>query len=147
MREGGLLVAQLHQLGGRVFARLLKRRGLADLNPAQGRVLYALWRSDGMNQKRLAELTRLDKSTLTAMLDRLEADGRIERRPDPADGRGRLVCPTAATRALYADYAAASEEMTEIFYAGLPEADRDELDRLLRAALANLASREAAEQV
>ena len=35
---------------------------------------------------------------LTATLRRLEADGHVERRPDPHDGRGRLVALTPAGR-------------------------------------------------
>jgi hypothetical protein len=43
--EGGLLIAKVHQVGGRVFARLLRDEGSFPINPAQGRILFALWKS------------------------------------------------------------------------------------------------------
>jgi MarR family len=85
-REGGSLVSRAHQISGRVFARVLKEYGIDELNPAQGRILFELWKEDGLSQAELAQRTRLDKSTLALMLDRLEEDranqGRV-RRPTP----------------------------------------------------------------
>ncbi|GAA4511472.1 MarR family transcriptional regulator [Actinoallomurus oryzae] len=43
---------------------------------------------------RLAELTSMSTSAVTAVLDRLERRGFIERRRDPADRRKVVVCPT-----------------------------------------------------
>ncbi len=85
--QGGYLVAKAHQIGGRIFARLLKETGGTDINPAQGRILFALWKSEGMSVTALPEETALEPSTLTSMLDRLEAAGFARRAPSPADRR------------------------------------------------------------
>ena len=44
--------------------------------------------------KQLGQRTKLDSATLTGILDRLEAMGLVERRPNPADRRAILVCLT-----------------------------------------------------
>ncbi len=98
--SGGMLVSQVHQLGGRVFSRILRRRGIEDLNPAQGRIIFALWSGDGIPQAELAARTRLDKSTLAIMLSRLEDSGHVERRRDGADGRIARVFLTEKNRSL-----------------------------------------------
>ncbi|MGY1495231.1 MarR family winged helix-turn-helix transcriptional regulator [Streptomyces sp. QTS52] len=53
--------------------------------------------------KRLTELVRTEQISqpgLTQLVTRLERDGLVERRPDPADGRAALVHITEAGRAI-----------------------------------------------
>jgi DNA-binding MarR family transcriptional regulator len=138
MREGGNLVSRIHQVSGRVFARILKRRGIDELNPAQGRILYELWKEDSLSQTELAFRTKLDKSTLALMLDRLESDGQIERVRDEGDARKKYIRTTAANRKLHTEYEKASHEMIEIFYAGLSEPEIDRFEKTLRTILANV---------
>lgn len=137
-REGGSLVAQVHQLSGRIFTRILKQHGVDDLNPAQGRIIYALWKEEPLSQTKLAERTKLDKSTLTLMLDRLEQAGQVARTQAPRDKRGKLVALTARNRALHGSYLAASRQMTSLFYRGLSEIEIDTFEGALKKILANL---------
>lgn len=136
--EGGVLVAQVHQLAGRHFSRLLQQHGIQDLNPAQGRIIYALWREDGLTQTELATRTRLDKSTLTLMLQRLEAADQVQRRPDAADSRVRRVFLTKRNRKLHGAYMAASQEMLDVFYRGLTVEVIATFEATLRVIIANL---------
>ncbi|MBN2811137.1 MAG: MarR family transcriptional regulator [Spirochaetales bacterium] len=137
-REGGNLLSQAHQLSGRVFSRVLKQHGIDELNPSQGRILYELWKEDELTQTELAARTKLDKSTLALMLDRLAAAGQIERIRDPSDSRKRIVRTTESNRKLHRAYAAASEEMTEIFYRGIDRRESDDFENTLRKIIANL---------
>lgn len=53
--------------------------------------------SEGEGGRRMTDLARavvLSKSGLTALVDRMEADGLLERRPDPADRRATRVVLT-----------------------------------------------------
>ncbi len=136
--SGGALVSQVHRLSGRVFARILKKHGIEELNPAQGRVVFALWGSDGITQGELAARTKLDKSTLALMLERLERLGQVRRERDPEDARRVRVRLTAANRARHAAYRAASDEMLALYYSGIPAARRAGFERTLRDILANL---------
>ncbi|MGL6042599.1 MAG: MarR family winged helix-turn-helix transcriptional regulator [Sandaracinobacteroides sp.] len=51
---------------------------------------------------RLARAFQVTKQTMTSTLARLEAAGLVAIRPDPADGRGKLVSLTAAGAAMQA---------------------------------------------
>jgi MarR family transcriptional regulator, organic hydroperoxide resistance regulator len=137
-RDGGSLVSQVHQVSGRVFSRVLKKHGIEDLNPAQGRILFVLWQHDGITQTELAERTKLDKSTLTIMLDRLVEDGQVERVRDESDARKRLIRTTKKNRSLHGAYAKASDEMTELYYRGISDTEIDRFERTLGKILANL---------
>src|SRR5262245_56238207 len=64
---------------------------------AQWAVLARLQRSQGLKQSELAEMLDLQPITLTRLLDRLSANGLIERRADPDDRRAnRLFLMPAA---------------------------------------------------
>lgn len=73
----------------------------ADLEASDVDVLAALWRKDGpLRPKDLRRSMMVGSGTLTGRLDRLEAAGLLERRPDPDDRRGRLLHLTAAGASL-----------------------------------------------
>ena len=131
-------MAQVHQLSGRLFGRILREHGIKDLNPAQGRIIFALWREDGLTQAELAACTKLDKSTLTAMLDRLEEAGQIRRETDAVDHRIRRIHLTARNLKLHATYGAASDEMFRHYYRGLKAVEITALEATLRRLVANL---------
>jgi DNA-binding MarR family transcriptional regulator len=131
-------VSQAHQLGQRVFSRVLKRYGIVELNPAQGRIIYALWGEDGLSQSEIARRTKLDKSTIALMLNRMAAQGQVELSRDPGDMRATIVRLTELNRSMHGAYAAASREMAGLFYAGFSEADIEALEGGLRRVIANL---------
>ena len=137
-REGGFLIAKIHHISGRVFTRLLKLHGIEEFNPAQGRIIFALWQGDDIPIQALATRTALKKSTLTSMLDRLEKDGWIARVPSPDDRRSILVRLTEKHREWQDRYAAVSAAMNTWFYSGLHPSEIDQFEETLRRILANV---------
>ena len=144
-RQGGFLIAKIHQVAGRVFARLLAERGVDEINPAQGRIMFVLWNEDDISIQELARRTALGKSTLTSMLDRLEASGLVRRVRSGADRRKIQIRRTRKDRALERLYVRVSEEMTELFYAGFAAAEIDRFERDLARILDNLTAVETGE--
>jgi MarR family transcriptional regulator, organic hydroperoxide resistance regulator len=141
--QGGFLLAKIHQLGGRIFARLLKEYGVEDLNPAQGRIMFVLWRNDNIPINELARETKLGKSTLTSMLDRLEVRGLIKRVPSSEDRRKILIQRTEADRSLENLYIKVSEEMAHIWYQGFSHNQIKQHEQDLKQILDNLTAYEA----
>jgi DNA-binding MarR family transcriptional regulator len=90
----------------------------------------------------LALETGLGKSTLTSMLDHLEAAGFIVRERSETDRRVILVKRTDKDRAWQARYEQVSQEMTAIYYAGLSRSEVQAFERTLNKILANLTERE-----
>lgn len=137
LREGGFLISKIHQLGERIFFRLLKKKGVA-INPAQGRILFTLWQEDEIPIRDLSRKTQLEKSTLTGMLDRLERSGLVERVPHPQDRRVILIRRTEKDRTFQDNYIDISRDMTKLFYQGFTEKEKDDFEGFLRRILANL---------
>lgn len=136
-RQGGFLIAKIHRIGGRIFARMLRERGI-ELDPAHGRVLFVLWEEGPMTIFELAKRVSLGKSTLTHTIDRLEAAGQIVRVRSAEDRRKVMVELTPGNQGLQALYGAVSQEMTDLFYGGFPEEEADRFDAHLGRVLANL---------
>ena len=86
-------------LGQRAVAEVLDRRLQAKGASLWNWVLLReATRASGASQRELADLMHIEPPTLVRHLDRLEADGYVERRPDPDDRRRLLVFVTAAGR-------------------------------------------------
>ncbi|MDP3177199.1 MAG: MarR family transcriptional regulator [Spirochaetaceae bacterium] len=140
--QAGFLIAKVHQISGRIFARLLKSDERVEINPAQGRIMYALWRADGQSIRELSKATALEPSTLTSMLDRLEILGLIRRENDSSDRRIVIIRRTERDRALEAAYAKVSVEMTELFFGGMDASEIAAFEGGLEKILANLEAAE-----
>jgi MarR family transcriptional regulator, transcriptional regulator for hemolysin len=86
-------------LGQRAVADVLDRR-LAEQGASLWNwvLLKEAANAEGASQRELAGLMRIEPSTLVRHLDRLEADGYVERRPDPDDRRRLRVFVTPAGR-------------------------------------------------
>jgi DNA-binding MarR family transcriptional regulator len=75
------------------------RLGAADLSLAKLAALSALVDAgESLPLGQLAERLSCVKSNVTQLVDRLEADGLVRRRPDPHDRRTRLAVVTVAGR-------------------------------------------------
>jgi MarR family transcriptional regulator, organic hydroperoxide resistance regulator len=106
-----------------------------DLTPVQAIVLRKLDPDRPTPMYAIADMLQCDASNVTGIVDRLEARGAVERRPDPSDRRVKALVLTRSGRALRRK---ALEKMgqppPEI--AGLPSKDLRTLHEILSRAAA-----------
>ncbi|NYF54451.1 MarR family winged helix-turn-helix transcriptional regulator [Micromonospora purpureochromogenes] len=93
------------------------------------------------NVSALATQLNLDGSTVTRQVSALQRDGLITRGPDPADGRGTVVSPTAAGLQRMAAVRAARTRLYGDILGDWDAEDRDTLARLLRRLNEELSAR------
>jgi DNA-binding MarR family transcriptional regulator len=86
----GLLLRLLYQDYAREIDAALREAGFDDLRPAHANV-FPFVPPEGISVSGLAELARVRKQTMAEAVDQLERMGYVERRPNPSDGRSRLV--------------------------------------------------------
>ena len=135
--KGGILLSQVHQVCTRVWNKILRENNMADLEGARGRIIFALWGNDGVPIKTLCEKTSLDKSTLTGIIDRLERDGYIERKPSETDKRSTLISLTGKEQEFAKKIQKVSNQMNEIFYKGFTDEEILQFDSMLARILEN----------
>ncbi|TQK44304.1 DNA-binding MarR family transcriptional regulator [Streptomyces sp. SLBN-118] len=91
------LTIEVVELIGAVVARYHTEYDQAaakhSLTGAQARVL-GLLALEPLPMRQVAETLKCEPSNITGIVDRLEARGLVERRPDPGDRRVKLAAPT-----------------------------------------------------
>lgn len=75
-------------------------------------------------QQRIGERLGVDRTTMVALIDNLEAAGFVERRSNPNDRRGRIVQLTAAGERALADGLEASNRVEVAFLEPLERSQR-----------------------
>jgi DNA-binding MarR family transcriptional regulator len=135
---GGFLISQIQHLSRRVFEKLLKESGVDIFNGAQGRILYVLWEHGQLTITEIGRLTSLAKTTLTSMLDRMEAGGLIVRIPDKRNRRQIFISVTEKANEYREKYDWISDKMSEIFYDGFTDDEIIGFESQLRRIIKNL---------
>lgn len=129
-RSLGFLLGDVSRL---VRARFDARAGTLGLTRAQWRVLARLRRREGINQTELAEILEIESITLGRHIDRLEAKGWVERRPDPADRRAWKLYLDPSVKPVLAQMRKLSEATRREAVKGFDETESEQLiDLLLR---------------
>src|SRR6266567_9275610 len=107
----------------RVHAHFAAAVAELDLAPMQAKALHELNVEPPISMRELADRLKSDPSNVTGLIDRLEARGLVERRPDPSDRRVKGLALTAAgagmRERLFARLYSAPPSVTD-----LPEADQ-----------------------
>lgn len=115
------------------FRPLLAEHGLTE---QQWRVLRVLQEHNGIEARELAERTLMLRPSLTGVIDRLQRDGLVERRPHGEDRRRVRVTLTRKARRLYQRIAPRVEReyahLQGQFSAARWTALHDALDHLVR---------------
>ena len=136
--QGGFLMSQIKQIGGRVFEQMLRDYGISEFNGAQGKILYVLWEFHELPITRISKLTSLAKTTLTSMIDRMEEKRLVRRRHNPDNRREVLVSITTEAQRLKEDYEAVSAQINEAYYRGFTEQEIAMHEQYLLRILKNL---------
>ena len=128
-----LLMFVAHRAAEARVVEAVRAAGFDDLTLAQSRIGQRLNR-EGIRVTDLAEQAGVTKQTAGALVDDLEANGYVTRKPDPADARARLVVLTDRGETLCATAAAEIAKVEAEWRAHLGAKAYDEL----RAALVSL---------
>lgn len=93
------------------------------LTRAQWLVLAHLKRSDGVQQHVLARLMDITPMTLGRHVDRLQAEGWVERRDDPDDRRAKRIYLTPRAKPMVQSLRKLGDKLTRQAMLGISEAD------------------------
>jgi DNA-binding MarR family transcriptional regulator len=115
---------------GRLFAlapRLVEIQDLGareyGMSYARGRVVAALHALGPVKMRELSQAVGVTPRTITGLVDALEADGWVERRPDPGDRRATIVALTPAATSDFARLLQAYRGLARDLLGQIPDAD------------------------
>jgi DNA-binding MarR family transcriptional regulator len=131
----GFLLHDVARLLRRNFNRRCQELGLTQ---AQWQLLAYLSRQEGLRQSQLADILEMQPISVARLVDRMEAAGWIERRPDPEDRRAvNLYITPKAEPILEKMWEHAAIARSEAL-SGIARADQDKLFELLSQMRGNL---------
>ncbi len=131
-RLEGLLGYHLRKAQQAMFRSFSAALDGEDISPGQLGVLLMVAANQGVNQTRVGAAMGIDRSTLVAVLDRLEARSLVERAPSPTDRRSHALMLTAAGRAYIEELMPRVEAHERALADDLSEPERRTLIALLR---------------
>src|SRR5690348_2364761 len=138
----GLLLRLLHQRWTQAVEAALEEAGFGDVRPSHANV-FTFMRPEGVQVSELTRLAHVRKQTMAQAVEELERGGYVERRPDPADRRARLVFLTRKGRSVQPVAVAAGQRVDESWSALTSPAQIDDLRRALHKLLSQLDERTA----
>jgi MarR family transcriptional regulator, transcriptional regulator for hemolysin len=136
-REGGTtrdirVTVNLVLVARRWRSLLDERLRLIGQSSARMEALAAICNSPSLSvQVEIAKRLRIEGPTMTRMLDTLEADGLVERLPDPADRRTKQLRLTPTGEKVLEDIFEIADELRDRLLAGVESERLDELNTLL----------------
>jgi DNA-binding MarR family transcriptional regulator len=131
------LARRLYQIATAVAAEVHEREE-SGLRHLEFGVMVRIHDTPGLDQNSLAEWMALDRTTISALLFRLEQQGLIERAVNGADRRARVLRLTRTGRALHKRMRMKSEAAQQRILAVLAPAERRAfIDMLMRVIEAN----------
>jgi MarR family transcriptional regulator for hemolysin len=135
----GYMLSDVARLIRTIFDRRVRDIGLTR---GQWLVLTRVYRRPGISQTELSEMLEIDRASAGRMIDRMERNGWVERRPDRGDRRINRLHLTDEARKVHADMWAIAESTVDDALSPLSATEREqytELTAKVKGRLQNLA--------
>lgn len=136
-REGGYLIGRIHLEGNRLLKKIMQKHNISSFTSEQGKILYQLWKENGLTPTELASRTGLALNTLSKMLQTMEVQGLVERQGVLRDKRSKRIILTELGIEVKKDAQAISKEMVDQMYKGFSSEEIDLFENQLRRILQN----------
>ena len=115
-----------------VFVVFSERLAEFGVTPGQYGILNCLWSQGSATPKEIAQTLRLENSTVSGMLDKLQKRGLVTRVLDPNDRRSIRVEASEAGKAIREDVLRTVDELNQAVLAPFTAQQRQQLLELLR---------------
>ncbi|WP_165959674.1 MarR family winged helix-turn-helix transcriptional regulator [Nonomuraea longispora] len=125
---------QINRIQNSVFVRC-GRFGEHGLSPARVRLLTTLHQRPRSRMRDLADVLGVSGRAITPLVDALESDGLITRRPDPSDRRAFRLTLTDDGLGAIDHIARLQQQISDDIFSVMSAEDQRNLTRLLRAFL------------
>ncbi|MBV9842264.1 MAG: MarR family transcriptional regulator [Sphingomonadaceae bacterium] len=135
--ESSILIADVARMSRVRFDQRARKLGLTR---PQWRALNCVRYNEGIQQRWIAEHMEVEPITVSRLIDGLERLGWVERRVDPADGRGRLVYLAQGAEPMLSQLRELSDMTEAEIFTGFTAEEIDVLKSLLLRARTNLSS-------
>jgi len=126
------LISKIKESANGFITSEMDKWGIKGLATSHGDILDALLRSEKLTMKELADKISRDKSTITALVDKLIKQGYVEKARDIEDNRVVFVTLTEKGKELKPMFEKISQDLLSRVYTGISQNEREELIKTLK---------------
>lgn len=130
-RDAISYISKIREKVNRMIEAEMSRSGLEGIVTSHGDIIYALFNQHRMTMAEIAGKIGRDKSTVTALVDKLVKLGYVSKERDTQDTRVVYVALTDEGHKLQPTFEAVSAKVLNVFYSGVSEEEKSELARIL----------------
>lgn len=131
------LISDVRANANRFLMEELSKHDIKGLYPSHGAILFHLFANETSTMKDLAKAVRRDKSTVTALINKLVAAGYIRKTANVNDQRSTEVRLTRKGEALKPIFMEISENLLRRAWLGINEEEQKEIMRILEKIRSN----------
>lgn len=125
------LISRIREKANRLIIKELGNNDIKDLAPSHGSIISVLFIHEELSMKELAEKIDRDKSTVTALVNKLIKLGYISKRNDLVDSRVSLISLTPKGKALKPVFTDISEKLLDQVYKSLDDHEKEVINTIL----------------
>jgi len=126
------LISKIKESANGFITSEMDKWGVKGLATSHGDILDALLRSEKLTMKELADKIGRDKSTITALVDKLIKHGYVEKTRDISDNRVVFVTLTEKGKELKPMFETISQDLLSRVYKDISENEKEELIKTLK---------------
>lgn len=130
-RDAISLMARVRQRVNGAILTEISRHGIDGIAVSHGDVLYALFHKHRMTMAEIADQIAKDKSTVTALVNKLISMGYVTKERDYMDARVVYASLTLKGRELQPVFEEISNRVLDMFYNNISQEEKEELIRIL----------------
>lgn len=136
-RDAISLISKIREKVNRLIEAEMSQNGLHGIVTSHGDIIYALLNKPRMTMAEIANKIGRDKSTVTALIDKLVKLGYVVKERDTQDTRVVYVALTSKGDELEPRFEAISTKVLDIFYLGVSENEKEDLTKTLSKIYSN----------
>jgi len=125
------LISKIREKSNRFIVSEMSKHGIDGIVTSHGDIIYALIKKPRLTMAEIADKIGRDKSTVTALVDKLVRLGYVTKERDTEDTRVVYVALTQKGNELKPIFEAISAEVLDILYLDISEKDTEDLIRIL----------------
>lgn len=130
-RDAVSLISKIREKTNRFLIAEMAKYGVDDIAISHGDIIFALFYATRLTMADIAKRIDKDKSTVTALVDKLVRLGYVTKERDSVDSRVVYVALTPKGEELKPVFETISQQMLDVFYLDISEQEKEELLRIL----------------
>jgi DNA-binding MarR family transcriptional regulator len=125
------VISTIRKKSNKLIVREMANRNIKGLMTSHGDILAALFEKKVLTMKEIASRIHRDKSTVTALINKLIKFGYVKKQSDHQDSRVVLVTLTEKGRDLQTDFDEISSTLLSTVYKGISDSEKKTVSAIL----------------